>query len=58
MLHSEEGKVSINVSSEEQLVTELATLLLEVKRQLRFVRGKEEGIKIYNAIINTAEKFN
>lgn len=58
MLKVEDNKVTIRVYSEDELLTDLAGLLIEVKRQLRFKLGKNEGTQMYNDIISTASKFN
>lgn len=58
MLKVEDNKVTIRVYSEDELLTDLASLLIEVKRQLRFKLGKNDGTQMYNDIIATASKFN
>lgn len=58
MLKVKDGSVNIDVHSEDELVTDLAILLIEVKRQLRFKLGKNDGTQLYNDIVSTASKFN
>lgn len=58
MLKVEDGRVNIDVHSEDELVADLAGLLIEVKRQLRFRLGKSEGTQMYDDIIYTASKLN
>ena len=58
MLKVKDGSVNIDVHSEDELVTDLAILLIEVKRQLRFTLGKNDGTQLYNDIVSTASKFN
>ncbi len=58
MLKVKDGRVNIDVQSEDELVIDLASLLIEVKRQLRFKLGKNEGTQMYNDIISTASKLN
>ena len=57
MLKSDENGVSIDIKSEDELVTELGALLIEVKRQLKFSLGREKGTVIYNAIVKTADSI-
>ena len=58
MLKVKDGRVNIDVHSEDELVIDLASLLIEVKRQLKFKLGKNEGTQMYNDIISTASKLN
>ena len=58
MLKVKDGRVNIDVHSEDELVTDLAILLIEVKRQLRFKLGKNDGTQLYDDIVSTAGKFN
>ena len=47
-------KIIIDVENEEQLMVETVLLLKELKTQLMFKQGREEGLNTYNAIIETS----
>ena len=47
-------EVVIDIENEEQLVVETVLLLKELKRQLMFSAGKDTGLAMYNALIETA----
>jgi hypothetical protein len=58
MVKYDNGVLEIATESADELVVEIATILVETKRQLRFKLGREEGDLFYQGMLITANKVN
>jgi hypothetical protein len=58
MVKYDNGVLEIATESADELVVEIATILVETKRQLRFKLGREAGDLFYQGMLITANKVN